>query len=234
MSIKDKTVITSTSDGYYGKRVETSVIQFGQDWPGVFIRGDQAFGYAMALLPLIRRAAQNGNETKINGMILSRGLFHVLVSCCEHDKLREELEGLFSPKPGEPSFESATEEQFYQMIIKVQQAVWPNHGPRTVTVQDDPPGPVQVARQIDGKTIVPDGKPIIWTLLMMPRMDGTYYPTLVRRGYELTTSEKAASAKLIEVPDDVASDDPANVLEWAYANARHLGEVAKISIRRHD
>lgn len=30
-------------------RVETGVVQFGNDWPGVFIRGDNALGYALAL-----------------------------------------------------------------------------------------------------------------------------------------------------------------------------------------
>lgn len=30
-------------------RVETGPVQFGDDWPGIFIRGDNAFGYAMAL-----------------------------------------------------------------------------------------------------------------------------------------------------------------------------------------
>ena len=31
------------------KRVETGVIQFGDDWPGIFLRGDSAFGMAMVL-----------------------------------------------------------------------------------------------------------------------------------------------------------------------------------------
>lgn len=30
-------------------RPETGVMQFGNDWPGVFIRGDNAAGYAIAL-----------------------------------------------------------------------------------------------------------------------------------------------------------------------------------------
>jgi len=30
-------------------RVETGVVQFGNDWPGLFIRGDNALGYALAL-----------------------------------------------------------------------------------------------------------------------------------------------------------------------------------------
>lgn len=32
-----------------GGRVETGVVQFGQDWPGVFIRGDNAFYWAQIL-----------------------------------------------------------------------------------------------------------------------------------------------------------------------------------------
>jgi hypothetical protein len=31
------------------KRVETGVVQFGDDWPGVFIRGDNALYYAFML-----------------------------------------------------------------------------------------------------------------------------------------------------------------------------------------
>lgn len=34
-------------------RVETGVVQFGEDWPGVFIRGDNAFAYRMAIAQLI-------------------------------------------------------------------------------------------------------------------------------------------------------------------------------------
>jgi hypothetical protein len=31
------------------KRVETGPVQFGSDWPGLFIRGDDALYYAIAL-----------------------------------------------------------------------------------------------------------------------------------------------------------------------------------------
>lgn len=30
-----------------GKRIETGAVQFGNDWPGLFVRGDDAFGVAM-------------------------------------------------------------------------------------------------------------------------------------------------------------------------------------------
>lgn len=36
-------------------RVETGPVQFGDDWPGIFIRGDNAFGYAMELQSAIAR-----------------------------------------------------------------------------------------------------------------------------------------------------------------------------------
>lgn len=35
------------------QRVETGVVQFGDDWPGVFIRGDNAAYYSMALDSLL-------------------------------------------------------------------------------------------------------------------------------------------------------------------------------------
>lgn len=35
------------------KRVETGPVQFGDDWPGVFIRGDNAFGYMLSLKSLL-------------------------------------------------------------------------------------------------------------------------------------------------------------------------------------
>lgn len=35
------------------KRVETGVVQFEDDWPGVFIRGDKAFYYASRLRSIL-------------------------------------------------------------------------------------------------------------------------------------------------------------------------------------
>jgi hypothetical protein len=35
-------------------RVETGVLQINSDWPGVFIRGDNAAGYAMYLDQILR------------------------------------------------------------------------------------------------------------------------------------------------------------------------------------
>ena len=57
----EKTTITSGDR----KRTETGVIQFNQDWPGVFLRGDDAFGYAMSLLAVIaQQLAQHDEEVE--------------------------------------------------------------------------------------------------------------------------------------------------------------------------
>lgn len=35
-------------------RIETGVVQFDDDWPGVFIRGDNAFSYALTIGEVVR------------------------------------------------------------------------------------------------------------------------------------------------------------------------------------
>lgn len=57
-----------------GPRVETGVIQFGDDWPGVFIRGDAAFGYAIYLRTLL-----NGGDDLI-ALASNQGLLSLLES----------------------------------------------------------------------------------------------------------------------------------------------------------
>lgn len=52
------------------QRVETGPLQFGDDWPGVFIRGDHAFHFAMSL-----RAATSGRvfdpilQAEVDGLL---------------------------------------------------------------------------------------------------------------------------------------------------------------------
>jgi hypothetical protein len=41
-----------------GSQVETGPMQFGGDWPGLFIRGDEALGYASALRRGVERLAE--------------------------------------------------------------------------------------------------------------------------------------------------------------------------------
>lgn len=38
-----------------GERIETGVVRIGDDWCGLFIRGDNCFGYAAYLRPLLAR-----------------------------------------------------------------------------------------------------------------------------------------------------------------------------------
>lgn len=56
-------------------RVETGAVRFGDDWPGVFIRGDNAAHYSMAIDGLLR-----GEIDPIALGVLS-GLNELLKSC---------------------------------------------------------------------------------------------------------------------------------------------------------
>lgn len=46
------------------KRPETGVIKFGDDWPGIFIRGDDAHGFKCMLEDILSRI--NNPKKKIN------------------------------------------------------------------------------------------------------------------------------------------------------------------------
>lgn len=61
-------------------RVETGPISFGDDWTGVFIRGDNALYYAECL-----ESALNGNDDPIKTMN-ARGLIEMLRSSDERGK----------------------------------------------------------------------------------------------------------------------------------------------------
>lgn len=50
-------------------RLETGKVQCGDDWPGVFIRGDNAMAYMMALHSLIQRSELGINELACNGLL---------------------------------------------------------------------------------------------------------------------------------------------------------------------
>jgi hypothetical protein len=56
-------------------RVETGAVQFGDDWPGVFIRGDNALYFAYML-----DLAMNGNDDWLTKAAVE-GLRRLLVSC---------------------------------------------------------------------------------------------------------------------------------------------------------
>ena len=46
-------------------RVETGAVQFGDDWPGLFIRGDNCIFYAMVLESIIREVEALPPTTKM-------------------------------------------------------------------------------------------------------------------------------------------------------------------------
>jgi hypothetical protein len=58
-------------------RVETGPTQFGNDWPGVFIRGDNAFNYHIHLRALL--ASADGNDIISTSVVA--GLADLLGSC---------------------------------------------------------------------------------------------------------------------------------------------------------
>lgn len=60
------------------ERVETGPVQFGPtDWPGVFIRGDNAFNYAMHLRALLNAS----DDTDAIGKMVVQGLLDLFDSC---------------------------------------------------------------------------------------------------------------------------------------------------------
>lgn len=60
-------------------RAETGPMSFGDDWPGVFVRGDNAFAYAMSLDSLIK-AIDDGEEAQAIDVAVVKGLV-VLLTC---------------------------------------------------------------------------------------------------------------------------------------------------------
>ncbi len=59
-----------------GKRVETGPVQFGDDWPGVFIRGDNALYYAMLI-----RASLKMFDMEFLPRLQMQDLADILSSC---------------------------------------------------------------------------------------------------------------------------------------------------------
>lgn len=61
-------------------RVETGAVQFNDDWPGVFIRGDVAGYYGMTLSSIINQIDSGGPVNMFDIMIL-RGMLQTLRGC---------------------------------------------------------------------------------------------------------------------------------------------------------
>ena len=66
-------------EGEFPERVETGPVQFGGDWPGVFIRGDHALYTAHVLAQVARRLSPLIDEFGEMGAI--EGLIKTLNSC---------------------------------------------------------------------------------------------------------------------------------------------------------
>lgn len=65
-------------------RPETGPMRFGDDWTGIFIRGDNAFSFSMALNTVLHKAAIN---EPLNGLDVAylKSLKDLLDSCNEHN-----------------------------------------------------------------------------------------------------------------------------------------------------
>jgi hypothetical protein len=61
-----------------GQRVESGVVQFGDDWPGVFIRGDNAMTFAHVLRAALKLIPQT--EWLVRSQL--NGLQDDLQACC--------------------------------------------------------------------------------------------------------------------------------------------------------
>ncbi len=61
-------------------RVETGVVRFGTDWPGVFIRGDSAMYYAIWLGHVLDAAKTSDNPEAAVGVQILEGLRNLLRS----------------------------------------------------------------------------------------------------------------------------------------------------------
>lgn len=62
------------------QRPETGPMCFGDDWPGTFIRGDNAFGYALALEAAIKGLSPAWKDSNAFTEINLEGLLDVLRS----------------------------------------------------------------------------------------------------------------------------------------------------------
>lgn len=64
-------------------RPETGPMRFGDDWYGVFIRGDNALGHMVALKTFLAHCERNGITNPYMGKC--RSLVALLESCQQHE-----------------------------------------------------------------------------------------------------------------------------------------------------
>lgn len=63
------------------ERIETGPVQFNDDWPGVFIRGDNAMFYGMALKSLLSMLKNDNDMERMLTISPLYGLAELLASC---------------------------------------------------------------------------------------------------------------------------------------------------------
>ncbi len=68
-------------DGTPAQRVESGALQINSDWPGVFVRGDNALFYAMQLSRMIAQLESTTQTTDIIAVSSLKGLVDTLRSC---------------------------------------------------------------------------------------------------------------------------------------------------------
>lgn len=67
------------------ERVETGPAQFGADWPGIFIRGDNSMHYGITLSGALSRIPRTGGAEDLALCSLD-GLAELLMSCDVHKR----------------------------------------------------------------------------------------------------------------------------------------------------
>ncbi len=77
-----------------GDRPETGAMKFEGDWTGVFLRGDNALGYGLALKALLD--SLKGEDHDVLQAALLQGLVEILFSCNESPPAPENALDIFT------------------------------------------------------------------------------------------------------------------------------------------
>lgn len=72
-------------------RVETGPVQFGEDWPGVFIRGDNAFAYRLALSNVLKYVGAKESTQAFFDLLLLNSLVELFDNCNVNKSLVESM-----------------------------------------------------------------------------------------------------------------------------------------------
>lgn len=77
----DLSKLPSLFEGHPAQRVETGALQINDDWPGVFIRGDNAMFYAVQLSRMLDQHPAGDEPLDIVGHSALNSLVAILRSC---------------------------------------------------------------------------------------------------------------------------------------------------------